>query len=213
MDAPDDDSLMKRVQKRDPEAFRLLVDRHLPTVHRYLTRLSGSRADADELSQETFLRVWTAAGSYRRGRGRFSTWLHRIAHNLHVDERRRQRNEPLLAEGESRDPGPDPEQSMALSEQDRQLQLALMNLPEAQRSALLLCQVQGLSTKQAAAVMGRGARSVESLVARARRSLRRSLFTETAEPEPQRTPTREAGGAGAAVNRHQTEPERRQHDD
>lgn len=198
MDAPDDDTLMQRVQARDPEALRLLLERHLPALHRYLTRLSGSAADADELSQETFLRVWQAAGSYRPGRARLGTWLHRIAHNLHVDERRRQRAEPLPAELEPEDPAPGPESQAVQSRQNQELQQALMHLPETQRSALLLCQVQGLSTQEAAVVMGSSPRAVESLVARARRNLRRRLFAGAADHEaPGRQARKESSDADA----------------
>lgn len=201
MNAPDDDALMRRIQRRDPDALRLLLDRHLPAVHRYLTRLCGSDADADELCQETFLRVWEAAGSYRAGRARFSTWLHRIAHNLCVDDLRRRRSQALPADLDLEHPGPGPEHCVMLSEQDRQLRRALMRLPEAQRSALLLCQVQGLSTREAATVMGTSPRALESLVARARRSLRRHLFA--GEADDGKDPASQPSGARVADD-HQT---------
>ena len=172
---PDDDALMQRIKAKDEAAFNQLLTRHLPAVHRYLTRMTGCTSDSDELSQETFLRVWENAERYRSRQVRFTTWLHRIAHNLFIDAVRRGQpgpsEESLLAE----DPGPGPERRAELAQQHRILQQALMRLPEAQRSALLLCQVQGFSNREAAAIMNIGERALESLLARGRRGLRGRL--------------------------------------
>lgn len=180
--AVDDDRLMVLVVQRDQNAFGSLVARHVASVHRYLTRMTFARADADDLTQETFLRVWLHAGTYRPGTARLTTWLHRIAHNLAVDESRKHRPIPLesgdvelavhdLAAG----PGDDPQMRLASEQMQRRLDQALGSLPANQRAALLLCQVQGFSNRDAAAVLGVSVRSLESLVARARRSLRTRL--------------------------------------
>jgi RNA polymerase sigma-70 factor (ECF subfamily) len=172
----DDDELMALVQRRDQAAFGRLVSRHLGSLHRYLVRLTGSAADADELAQETFLRLWQRAGSYRPGTVKPTTWLHRIAHNLAVDELRRRRpSGPELLEPEA-DETADPEALAASRETAQRLAAALDALPAGQRSALLLCQVQGFSNRDAAAILGVTVRSVESLVARARRTLRGALL-------------------------------------
>jgi RNA polymerase sigma-70 factor (ECF subfamily) len=172
---PGDDKLMKAVSAGDQTAFRHLVKRHLPTLHRYLTHLTGSAADGDELSQEAFLRVWQSADKFRPGKARFTTWLHRIGHNLYIDEIRRTRPDNLPADLEAVDEGPGPEQQMQLGQESRLLKQALSELPEAQRSALLLCQVQGFSNQEAAVIMDTGVRAVESLLARGRRGLRQRL--------------------------------------
>jgi len=188
--------LMARVQARDKAAFCRLVNRHLDSLHRYLTRLTRSTADADELAQETFLRLWQQAGSYRPGTVRLSTWLHRIAHNAAVDRLRRRRGEVQMAPregpgtatgdhsaaaGPAADPAPDtrdPETLAAAAETGRLLERAIAALPPSQRAALLLCQVQGFSNREAAEIIGQSARGVESLIARARRSLRAALMEE-----------------------------------
>ena len=172
---PGDDKLMKAVSAGDQAAFGRLVKRHLPTLHRYLTHLAGSAADGDELSQEAFLRVWQSADKFRPGKARFTTWLHRIAHNLYIDEIRRNQPGNLPLDLEAVDEGPGPEQQMLLNQESRLLLQALSELPEAQRSALLLCQVQGFSNQEAAAIMDTGVRAVESLLARGRRGLRQRL--------------------------------------
>lgn len=180
---------MALVHERDQAAFGRLVSRHLTSVHRYLTRLTHSAADADELCQETFLRLWERAGSYRPGTVKLTTWLHRVAHNLAVDELRRRRPEreqpePARpeADGEAADATADPETLAASRETGERLQEAIGALPSNQRAALLLCQVQGFSNRDAAAVLGVSVRSLESLVARARRSLREALL-EHSQPE------------------------------
>ncbi|HEX7037661.1 MAG TPA: sigma-70 family RNA polymerase sigma factor [Pseudomonadales bacterium] len=171
----DDDELMARVQRRDQAAFGRLVDRHLDGVHRYLVRLTASMADADELAQETFLRLWERADSYRPGRVQLSTWLHRIAHNLAVDELRRRRPQTDETELQAAPDEANPEHQAAARETGRRLDRALARLPETQRAALLLCQVQGFSNRDAAEIIGVSVRGLESLIARARRSLRDAL--------------------------------------
>jgi len=181
----DDDTLMARVQARDQAAFGRLVDRHLDPLHGYLTRLTRSPADADELAQEAFLRLWQRADSYRPGTVRLTTWLHRIAHNAAVDRLRRRRGETAARSDEGSavaaepvDPAPDPEDLAAAAQTGRLLERAIAALPANQRAALLLCQVQGFSNREAADILGQSVRGVESLVARARRSLRAALMEE-----------------------------------
>jgi RNA polymerase sigma-70 factor, ECF subfamily len=185
VDGVDDDHLMARVGQRDQAAFGNLVARHLASVHRYLTRMTIAHADADDLAQETFLRLWLHAGTYRPGTVRLTTWLHRIAHNLAVDELRKHR--PAALEGVDPEldipadgaltagPGADPQAHLASEQMQHRLDQALRALPPNQRAALLLCQVQGFSNRDAADVLGVSVRSLESLVARARRSLRARL--------------------------------------
>lgn len=171
----DDDALVTMVQGRDQAAFGRLVSRHLTSVHRYLVRLTGSAADADELSQETFLRLWERADRYRPGKVKLATWLHRVAHNLAVDELRRRRPEGPSGAHDVEDDSAGPEATAVLRETSARLDGALHALPASQRAALLLCQVQGFSNRDAATILGVTVRSVESLVARARRSLRDTL--------------------------------------
>lgn len=172
-----DDQLMARVTRRDQEAFACLLDRHLNAVHGYLYRLTGSRADADDLSQDTFLRVWRKAGTFKPGRVKLTTWLHRIAHNLCVDEFRKRRNDShietnpdeLCADGAAQIT------QLEVRENVERLHIVLQGLPENQRCALVLCQIQGFSNLEAAKILGINVRALESLLARARRRLKAEL--------------------------------------
>jgi RNA polymerase sigma-70 factor (ECF subfamily) len=174
-----DEQLMARICRHDQEAFTCLLSRHLTPIHAYLFRLTGSRADADDLSQETFLRVWRRAASFKPGRVKLATWLHRIAHNLWVDLYRKQRRGVEVALDEVAEPVAEQPYGPAHGETLAHLNTALMALPESQRSALALCQIRGFSNQDAANIMGVGVRALESLLARARKRLKNELSEHT----------------------------------
>ena len=165
---------MGRVQHRDREAFAVLVARHLDVIHAFNYRMTKNAEDAADLAQETFLRVWNSAATWRPDRVKFTTWLHRIARNLCIDvhRRRRETQEPgsnLAAEdGEPEDAATTARLRLALDE-------ALTDLPERQRTALVLCHREGLTNREAALVLEVSVDALESLLARARRTLRLKL--------------------------------------
>lgn len=170
-----DERLLAAVADGDRVAFESLVRLHLDAIHAHLFRLTSSRTDAEDLAQETFLRVWQKAGNYQPGRVKVTTWLHTIAHRLAIDGFRKKRELPAAEDLEMVDPGADPARLQAAAEQQRQLNQALGELPERQRAAILLCQVQGFSNAQAAEILGVKVRALESLLARARKALRKTL--------------------------------------
>lgn len=154
----------------------MLLDRHLAGVQAYAFRMTDNRADAEDIAQETFLRVWDRARTFREGRVRVSTWLYRITHNLCVDAFRRRRDvvedglETLADERYSGLPGSIAEERRAA------VRAAVAELPERQRAALVLCQLQGWSNRDAAVVLEVSVDALESLVARARRTLKKRLL-------------------------------------
>lgn len=171
LSADSDEALMARIAAGDEQAFEGLLSRHLDRIHHYLQRLTGREADCDDLAQETFIRVWLKAGSFRPGRVRVTTWLHRIAHNVAVDHLRKAgRATRIEAEPPSDEAGPVALRQQA--EERQRLHGALGALPERQRSAILLRHQQGLSNPDVAAVLGISVRAVESLLSRGRRRLR-----------------------------------------
>jgi RNA polymerase sigma-70 factor (ECF subfamily) len=171
--APDDAVLMERIAGGDPGAYRELVERHVRGVHVFVYRMLGNRAEAEEVCQESFLRLWKQASTYVP-RAKPSTWLYRIAHNLAVDQLRRRRRhvgdgvDELPASGRP-----------SLHLHDKQVaeavQRALEELPERQRAAISLVHYQGMSNAEAAEVLGVKLRALESLLARGRRLLRELL--------------------------------------
>ena len=169
---------MRRIHQGDEQAFASLLGRHLNAIHHYLFRLTGSRADSDDLAQETFFAVWRRAGTYRPGRVKFTTWLHRIAHNQFVDHYRKNRRTAREADEklpDAADGSPGPREHRGIAEDRRRLRAALTRLPPNQRDAVLLCHQQGMSNREAAIVLGVGVRALESLLARARRALRKTF--------------------------------------
>jgi RNA polymerase sigma-70 factor (ECF subfamily) len=164
---------MALIASHDHAAFNHLLTRHLDSIHRYLTRLAGSAADADDLAQETFMRVWLNAHSYQPGRVAVTTWIHRIAHNACVDELRRRRS--MTALEAAPEPATGERNGDQVTERLEHLEAALGSLPEAQRSALVLSRIQGFSNRESAQIMNLSVRALESLLARARRKLRSRL--------------------------------------
>ena len=166
---------MRLVQTGDQQAYARLLDRHLNSVHAYVYRMTNNRADAEDIAQETFLRVWHRARTYRPGRVRFTTWLHRIAHNLCVDAFRKRRNTVETELDAVADDTPGAYELSMAEERRRAVHAGIAALPERQRSALVLCQLQGRSNREAAQILGVSVDALESLIARARRTLRARL--------------------------------------
>ena len=171
-EADSDEALMELVKSRDQDAYVRLLDRHMGSIHAYIYRMCQHHNDADDLTQETFLRLWSRAATWRSGQVQLTTWLHRIAHNVCVDTFRR-RGPDDYAEIDPdtivvTDDVPDDDRRRAVHN-------AIANLPERQRTALVLCQLHGWSNRDAAEVLSVSVDALESLVARARRTLKREL--------------------------------------
>ncbi|MBO6635066.1 RNA polymerase sigma factor [Parvibaculum sp.] len=182
MDETSDDELVAAVAKGDERSCRVLMDRHLARIVALGRRMLGNQADAEEVAQEVFLRVWTHAERWQPGRAQFGTWLHRVAANLCLDRLRRIRGTVDIDEMpnlESDEPGPD--RQLEERELSARVEAALQLLPERQRAAVVLSHYQGLSNIETAEVLEVTVEAVESLLSRARRQLRVSLATEKDE--------------------------------
>jgi RNA polymerase sigma-70 factor (ECF subfamily) len=176
MEEPDE-TLMVRVGAGDREACRVLVERHLGRLVAFATRVLGSRAEAEDVSQEVFLRVWSNARRWRPGPARLTTWLHRVTLNLCLDRLARRQHAPLDSVPEPVDPRPTGAAVLHEREIGWHVNMQLMNLPDQQRIAITLCHYQGLGNAEAATVMGISVEALESLLARGRRTLRARLST------------------------------------
>src|SRR5437762_10806874 len=109
MGADPDEELVRRIGAGDPAAVQAMVARKLPRVLSLATRMLGDAAEAEDVAQETFVRIWRHASSWRRGHARFDTWIHRVALNLCYDRlrRRRERTTDELPEMADEAPLPD----------------------------------------------------------------------------------------------------------
>ncbi len=190
-----DERLMLRFQGGDVRAFEELVRRHRTPLFSFLLRLTGDRGRAEDLCQETFLRVVRAAAGWEK-RAAFRSWLYAVARNQAVDAARRQalrRTEPLddpaRAAEPSDDPAPDRGAEAALLRP--KLEAALAALPLEQREVFLLREHAGLRFHEIAEATGVPENTVKSRMRYALEALRARLEALGVGPEPE-TPARSA---------------------
>lgn len=179
-DEPDDHALMARVAKGDQRAFSVLVSRHLGRTVRMAARILGNGAEAEDVAQEAFTRVWKQAPKWRpKGHSdgaALTTWLHRVVVNLCIDRQRRKTPHPVGENlPEQEDTTPRADKQMESGETAQEVRIAVAELPDKQRIALTLCFFEGLSNAEAADAMDIGIKAVESLLVRARKNLRDRL--------------------------------------
>jgi RNA polymerase sigma factor (sigma-70 family) len=162
-----------------PPSWDDIVTEHSSRVYRWAYRLTGNRQDAEDLTQDVFVRVFRSLSTYRPGS--FEGWLHRITTNLFLDGVRRtsrQRTWPLDGLGAAeRIPDTDggPEQILTDAGLDDDLQAALDSLPPDFRLAVLLADVEGLPYEQIAETLGVKPGTVRSRIHRGRRQMREAL--------------------------------------
>jgi RNA polymerase sigma-70 factor, ECF subfamily len=168
----DDDRLLARLADNDEAAFRLLVERHIDRAFSVALRVVGNRADAEDVVQDTMLKVWTHRGQWQQGRAKFSTWLYRVVTNRCIDLRRQPRTDNVDAVPEPADGRPDAVTTIQRDEVSLLLEAAMQRLPEQQRIAVILSYHQSMSNGEIADVMETTVSAVESLLKRGRQQLR-----------------------------------------
>ncbi len=180
----DEAALVLRSQRGDLDSFNRLVHLHQRLVFNVCVRMLGTSAAAEDATQEAFLSAYRGIGGFK-GQG-FRAWLVRIAANACTDELRRRGRRPAISldapRGESDEPAdvPDPAagpEALALRAEQRQaIQAALLRLPDDQRLAVVMCDIQGFSYEEIAETMGTSIGTVKSRIARGREKLRRELI-------------------------------------
>ncbi len=160
-----------------PPSWDEVVREHADRVYRLAYRLTGNQHDAEDLTQETFIRVFRSLASYKPGT--FEGWLHRITTNLFLDMARRRSRVRMeaLPDETDRIPGddPTPEEVYDDTHLDPELQAALDELPPEFRAAVVLCDVEGLSYEEIGATLGVKLGTVRSRIHRGRQALRVAL--------------------------------------
>jgi len=182
-----DVKLMKKIAQGDLSAFRPLVEKYQNTIINIIYRYIGNRSEAEELTQEVFLRVFKSAKKYKP-RAKFSTWLYRITINLCLNYKRDKKKIPMVSlntpsenNGQeiieiipaSKNSRPD----IILQNEERNIIIkrAIYSLPEKQRIAVILQEFEDLSYKEISRIMKCSVSAVESLLFRARENLRKRL--------------------------------------
>lgn len=169
-----DETLLVLYANGDREASRLLTTRLAPRILGYAMRLLSDRAEAEDVTQETMLRLWRQAPNWRSGEAQVSTWAYRVVTNLCTDLRRARMRRPGVALDDAPEVADGSRGVLAtMIETDRMaaLQNALAQLPERQRQAVVLRHIEGLANPEIGQIMEIGVEAVESLTARGKRSL------------------------------------------
>jgi len=180
---------MVAVANGDRFAFEILVSRHQTRILNTAYRFIGDRTDAEDLAQEVFLRIWQAARRYKPT-AKFTTWAYRITANLCINELKSARRKRLFRFDlpkkkthtqvdenftENGQKVPSPESLLLAAEEKRQIWVAIQSLPANQRMAVVLKRYEGLSYAEIAEILGCSVSAVDSLLVRAKRSLRKKL--------------------------------------
>lgn len=180
-----DEALMVLYANGDRHAALALTQRVTPRVLAYAARLlSGDRAEAEDVAQETMLRLWRVAPEWRQGETKVTTWAYRVATNLCIDRQRsrgRKRQMALEDAPEVADGAPGAESRLQEAGRIAALEAALAELPDRQRQAVVLRHLEGMTNPEIAAIMEIGVEAVESLTARGKRALSAILGGRKAE--------------------------------
>ena len=162
----------------DAQAFRTLVDAHLGAMLGIARRMLGDAAEAEDIAQEAMVRLWRNAATLELGPGGLKPWLRRVVSNLAIDRIRSSRNTSVVAEVPEQPTPATQSSGLESRELSVRVQAALSALPERQRMALVLFHFEGLSQIEVGESLGVSDEAVESLLARARRTLKAALKDE-----------------------------------
>lgn len=177
---------MERLMAGHDAALNDLMERHATPIFQFLCRMVGNDEDANDLAQETFVRVFRARDQFRLG-DRFSTWLYTIAANLARNHFRwRARHPSVSMQAPAEDPGqtlentlpaygPSPGEQTAIAERAAIVRAEVARLPEELREAIVLCEWEDRSMADAAAILESTPKAIESRLYRARKILRERL--------------------------------------
>ncbi|MCB1531174.1 MAG: sigma-70 family RNA polymerase sigma factor [Rhodospirillales bacterium] len=179
-DEKTDESLMALVSGGDHQAFSVLVRRHADRFYGLAYRMILDRAEAEDVVQEAFLKIWNKPDIWNSARGvRFTTWFYRIVTNGAIDvARKRIKLAPTDIMDQWADERAGQDAEMEKREAQAHLESAIQLLPVQQKAALNLCFYEGLSNKEAADILGVGLKALESLLMRAKTGLRDRLMRE-----------------------------------
>jgi RNA polymerase sigma-70 factor (ECF subfamily) len=160
--------LVGKARAGERGAYEELIRRHRDRIYRIALRITGDAADADDVTQEVVIQLWTALSGFV-GTSAFTTWLYRVVVNRSLDHQRRARR--LSGEEPTESDLPSvaaPERAVLAGEELRAGLEAIARLPESQRVPFVLCQIEGLSYAQAAAVTKVSEATLRGRLARAR---------------------------------------------
>ncbi|HST36637.1 MAG TPA: sigma-70 family RNA polymerase sigma factor [Allosphingosinicella sp.] len=173
--AADERALMARAGTGDAAAFNRIVGLHMAMVHGLAWRMLGDAAEAEDVVQECFVKLWVNAKGWAPSGGGLGAWLRRVATNACLDRLRKPKgvSDAVLAEHADETPPAD-----AVLDDVRRREAvagAIRALPDRQRAAIVLTYYEGASNAEAATILGLGVKALESLLVRARQGLTQQL--------------------------------------
>lgn len=181
-----DNALIQRCKQGDIRAFNELVERYEKRVFNFAYRMSGNYDDANDVSQEAFIRVFNSINTFR-GDANFTTWLYRIVTNVYLDERKKQKShlhtsledyielEENTVTRQIEDGNPTPDRMVEAGERNDLMNNAIQQLPEYQRIMVILYHTQNKSYDEIAQIMKLPIGTVKSRLNRARIALKEKL--------------------------------------
>lgn len=177
----DDSTLLAAYAAGDQSAARVLTRRYTPRVYAVARRILHDPVEAEDITQEIMLRLWNMAPNWSEEGAKLSTWLYRITSNLCIDRLRRRRENTGDAVPECADGAPSVVDRLEQDDRAAALTSALQTLPERQRMAIILRHMEERGNPEIAEILETSVEAVESLLARARRTLAERLAPRKAE--------------------------------
>jgi len=177
--ASDIDLLIQRAVNGDTDAFGSLYDMYVDRVYRHVYYRVGNVADAEDLTQEVFLRAWQAIGRYKKTSSPFLAWLMRISHNLVVDFYRSKKDKTYLdSEIVANDSCSSPERVAEAHFDQQQLRRAMLQLPGEQQQVIMMRFIEGFPYAEIASSLGKSEGAIRVIMHRALKKMRHMLEEE-----------------------------------
>ena len=175
-ESPDDEILLDEIQKGSSSAFAVLVRRHGRKYYGLAYRYTASREEAEDIIQTAFVKLWENPYVWNPRKGaKFTTWFYRIVVNLCLDSRKKHKAFIISESFEAEDENQNQERDVAGSEEKELLAKEIAALPSRQKIALILCFYEDLSHENAAKTMNVSVKALQSLLMRAKTTLKRRM--------------------------------------
>lgn len=181
-----DEHLMLKVKKGDVRAFEILVEKYQKPMYNFALRMLGSQDDAQDITQEIFIRVYKAASTYEV-KAKFSTWIYKIARNLCLNYIRDKKSKSLLSledcQGEFEIPekhvDANPLKKLEIKDMSKRVAKAVQKLPENLKMTVILCKYHDVPYDEAAEILGCSVNALKIRIHRARKLLAQYLKSDT----------------------------------